>query len=392
MPSVKMEEGSSAIEHDILVALRVENDDLRTRIGDLETRNAELEDIARALSNGSDDPVLEYLGRSSRRNDTADSLAAAGPSSSGGTQQGFGSGQVHEEIVASNPHIGVSCSSCETQSPAGVIYRCLQCTGECVLLDGFTETDHVYPEYDLCSACMATAEGRSKHTLLHTFWPIPTPFSGEGANPYTNAQTQRQQERENIDTRQALENEELCNNCWDKINGTRFKCMVCPDVDLCSSCVSSSADRVAHDLSHAFFPINSERDRASFEIARASRIEGPPLAVHDKSCDVCKAVIVGARHKCADCDNYDVCTGCLSSLVKRSVHVLGHVFLPIEGPQAGHMVSFEIARGQARASDVCGGCGNISGERRCAACWRSQEAGPSTPSRGGRRGTKRRRC
>lgn len=130
MVSVKMEEGSSTVEADLIASLRAENDDLKGQNTFLNRRNKELEEIARALAEGPDYSSLSFLGQSSRRDD-----AAAGSSSSGRTLDAPGSGQAQGQTPSGGPHIGVKCASCEKENPVGVVYRCLQCSGEFVLLE-----------------------------------------------------------------------------------------------------------------------------------------------------------------------------------------------------------------------------------------------------------------
>ena len=139
MPSVKMEEGSSTVEADLIASLRTENDHLKGQNTFLSRRNHELEEIVKALAEGPDYSSFSFLGSSSRRDD-----AAAGPSSSGGTQEGSGSGQAQGQTVAGSPHIGVTCASCEKQNPAGVVYRCLQCSGVFGLFGTFPNADGLF--------------------------------------------------------------------------------------------------------------------------------------------------------------------------------------------------------------------------------------------------------
>ncbi|KAG0315588.1 hypothetical protein BGZ99_007363 [Dissophora globulifera] len=47
-------------------------------------------------------------------------------------------------------------------------------------------------------------------------------------------------------------------------------------------------------------------------------------------CDICDNVIRGVRHKCKECEDYDLCEGCLHLAAKR--HFPRHSFMPIEKP------------------------------------------------------------
>ena len=114
MPSVKMEEGSSTVEADLIASLRTENDHLKGQNTFLSRRNHELEEIVKALAEGPDYSSFSFLGSSSRRDDVA-----AGPSSSGGTQEGSGSGQAQGQPVAGSPHMGVDLRFMRETKPRG---------------------------------------------------------------------------------------------------------------------------------------------------------------------------------------------------------------------------------------------------------------------------------
>ena len=60
-----------------------------------------------------------------------------------------------------------------------------------------------------------------------------------------------------------------CDVCKKKVTGNRFKCNVCPDFDMCDSCVNEGADSLHYDGStgapHLFVKIPDSR-RVTFPI------------------------------------------------------------------------------------------------------------------------------
>lgn len=102
-----------------------------------------------------------------------------------------------------------------------------------------------------------------------------------------------------------------CDNCNQSISfpGCRFKCNACPDFDLCSKCYPLSG---IHNPSHKF-----------------TEIADPRLPVHPAFCDNCENIIVGQRHKCSVCPDYDLCNACVQ--LSPKVHK-DHSFQVIEKP------------------------------------------------------------
>ncbi|KAG9035120.1 hypothetical protein FRB95_011987 [Tulasnella sp. JGI-2019a] len=77
----------------------------------------------------------------------------------------------------------------------------------------------VCPEYDLCEACMkkkGTGAHNARYGQMHTFREIATPRSApETKTPAVSAH---------------------CDLCHETILGLRYKCLNCPDFDSCASC------------------------------------------------------------------------------------------------------------------------------------------------------------
>ncbi|KAG8852806.1 hypothetical protein FRB96_008494 [Tulasnella sp. 330] len=146
----------------------------------------------------------------------------------------------------------------------------------------------------------------------------------------------------------------VCDHCGSTVKGIRYKCQVCRDFDLCEACMGENNHggvvHTAHfDEEHAFTPITAPQRRRRFlETLAASRVrrhirnqtaaavptaDGTPLdarPIHRAYCDVCEKTIVGSRHKCLDCRDYDMCDECIVS--KRDKHDAKHQFLELKEP------------------------------------------------------------
>ncbi|KAH9920249.1 uncharacterized protein BXZ73DRAFT_104766 [Epithele typhae] len=157
-----------------------------------------------------------------------------------------------------------------------------------------------------------------------------------------------------------------CDFCGERdITGTRFKCLQCDDLDWCSDCATSPTAWATHDEGHAFFPVRpvhkgitcdgcNQRNVtgtrhkclqcADFDFCDAHEAPHNSCPNADQSqpitrlvhknviCDVCDREVVGVRHKCLDCPDYDMCENCISKPSLRSQHHLEHQFFAIEKP------------------------------------------------------------
>ena len=93
---------------------------------------------------------------------------------------------------------------------------------------------------------------------------------------------------------------------------------------------------------------------------------GQPGVRHNATCNLCKAVVVGTRHKCANCPDWDCCDKCRS--MAAQLHP-GHLLMAID--------SLSVIRGSVRSKNLsrhpnilCDGCDEpIVGPRfKCIAC------------------------
>ncbi|CDO73092.1 hypothetical protein BN946_scf185007.g146 [Trametes cinnabarina] len=220
-------------------------------------------------------------------------------------------------------HRGVRCDYCNKKNIKGIRYKCLECA-----------------DYDLCEACMASPNAWAAHDSKHAFFPI---HSTEDFVDFCVVKDKRQRS-------QLVHKGITCNACQTKnISGIRHKCLQCDDYDLCDVCISDVSKREMHDVSHAFFPIQYSGQKDAYVRAR-SRVHMPtpvipprPVVQHNNvHCDECRqAPIIGVRHKCLDCDDYDLCTSCISDPDRRSHHEVSHAFFPVTVP--GQLAEYQAA-------------------------------------------------
>jgi len=115
----------------------------------------------------------------------------------------------------------------------------------------------------------------------------------------------------------------FCDCCQAKIVGNRHKCETCPDYDLCDTCLKINQDKPFH--AHSFKLINSREyyiEQRKQHCQRFFRGNGP--LVHPATCDCCQEQIVGNRHKCETCPDYDLCDTCLKINQDKPFHA--HAF------------------------------------------------------------------
>jgi next-to-BRCA1 protein 1 len=156
----------------------------------------------------------------------------------------------------------------------------------------------VCEDFDLCKTCLNTKHG---HDPRHAF-------------------ARASEEVELTETEEKLlipgRNERhyaICDGCDKYITGIRYKCIDCPNWDVCQICISTAA---SDHRRHRFVPIFDEQ-------AITSRWATSPFASvkhYGISCDgpVCrkqekKGCIQGPRFKCAICPDTDFCDTCEAS-------------------------------------------------------------------------------
>ncbi|KAF9545890.1 hypothetical protein EC957_010394 [Mortierella hygrophila] len=151
-----------------------------------------------------------------------------------------------------------------------------------------------------------------------------------------------------------------CDICLNTVRGIRWKCQDCDNFDLCQGCHGLAGLRHPH---HTFKPIEKQEDDAGNSSSRPTNNRSHADILHLASCDVCLNPIVGVRHKCFQCPDYDLCQTCLPL---AHAHHKGHTFIPISYPG---QVDVKIDQ-TPQYGVVCDGCNNdIYGVRyKCGNC------------------------
>lgn len=90
----------------------------------------------------------------------------------------------------------------------------------------------------------------------------------------------------------------VCEECEQEVVGERYKCRSCSDFDLCKSCIADQV-HTTHDDFIRMIKTNTSKGVERSGVHRFVTCDG---------CD--ESPLCGRRHKCTQCENYNLCTSC----------------------------------------------------------------------------------
>lgn len=193
------------------------------------------------------------------------------------------------------------CDSCQTKI-GGTRHKCMTC-----------------PDFDLCDKCYTVGFPISEHSPMHRFMHIEDPIR--------------------IITAPAVRNGSMSSLCVGCIHeGPRYKCDSCGAVDACIKCLGGDVERAT--IEHAAFHVEQGWDHPVRFTPYTKEPEAPvpsvstpsPLAIHPADCDACDKTIIGTRHKCTVCLDFDLCDSCFKARAEPHEHKADHEMLHLDLP------------------------------------------------------------
>ena len=110
----------------------------------------------------------------------------------------------------------------------------------------------------------------------------------------------------------------FCNGCGGPVFGTRYKCAIRADFDLCEACIRSKPQ--AHPMMKIHTPIEYEN------------VIAPTGYAHERRCDECNVEpIVGPLFTCSSRSNYDLCGSCEDK--RPQPFPMLKTYIPVTPPQ-----------------------------------------------------------
>ncbi|RAL06884.1 ZZ type zinc finger domain protein [Aspergillus homomorphus CBS 101889] len=131
----------------------------------------------------------------------------------------------------------------------------------------------------------------------------------------------------------------ICNDCLKELDENQIvSCADCDDYDLCITCLLK--DSHGHHPAHTF-ALLKDRQFALKSIVQ-SRCNPGRHHHHAAICDGCEKRIIGVRHKCLTCPDWDYCTECYENVAQRHP---GHRFAPLYDSIAEPLINHEVHYG-----------------------------------------------
>ncbi|PYH76045.1 ZZ type zinc finger domain protein, partial [Aspergillus uvarum CBS 121591] len=131
----------------------------------------------------------------------------------------------------------------------------------------------------------------------------------------------------------------ICNDCLKEHDESKMvSCADCDDYDLCITCLLK--DSHGHHPAHTFALVQ-DRLFALKSIVQ-SRCNPGRHHHHAAICDGCEKRIIGVRHKCLTCPDWDYCTECYEKVPQQHP---GHRFAPLYDSIAEPLINHEVHYG-----------------------------------------------
>jgi len=154
-----------------------------------------------------------------------------------------------------------------------------------------------------------------------------------------------------------------CDNCKAvSFTGVRYRCSMCPNYDLCASCIerneSSGERRVAtfHDATHIFYRLSKQS-----RLCQEAAVDKFPVIINCSQCvhtgvvcSYCQAFnVVGYLYKCQQCPNINLCEAC----EVKGLHDPSHPRTTLGRPSAE---SIELAESRAEIARLKAALANMN--------------------------------
>ena len=266
----------------------------------------------------------------------------------------------------------VYCNECDAAMPDGHFH--------CSICDG--------GDYDLCERCVASGKlcPGEGHWLIKRFIKDGKVINSttERISPRTKKPVQINEldvEKEipgafTDDTKTLAEAPmtptRTCNNCVVVLPEREFvTCTACEDFDLCLKCHLNNNH--GHHPAHGLKPATTE---TVLPLNGAAMLAAGRNVRHNAICDGCDKKILGIRHKCLNCPDWDFCDDCVKDAkTSHPRHRFAAIYTPIPEPHAVAVRHFGIYCD----GPLCSGRANqnyITGIRyKCAVCHDSDFCG-----------------
>ncbi|CAB4018648.1 zinc finger ZZ-type and EF-hand domain-containing 1-like [Paramuricea clavata] len=91
----------------------------------------------------------------------------------------------------------------------------------------------------------------------------------------------------------------FCDGCKSALNRSRYRCLNCFEIDLCSTCFNGNVKPNGHTGEHEVVELRWK-------------------------CDGCSGFVIGTRFNCSACTDFDLCLGCYTSNTWPDRHLASH--------------------------------------------------------------------